>query len=134
MKTLEKFRTWFESEKTRILEVAKQAREDFYVPAEESMDEFDSGSWESQSQMVARLRSRDAIYLKKLDQAIHRIVDGSYGLCQCCEEPIEMRRLEARPTTDLCVACKEEEEHRESLHIDGHRSKSLGMRLKLAFV
>jgi DnaK suppressor protein len=45
-----------------------------------------------------------------------RIEDGTFGSCGDCEEPIEVRRLEARPMSTLCVACKEKQEHREKIY------------------
>lgn len=82
--------------------------------------------------MRTRLRNREAIFLKKLDEALERISGGSFGLCEDCGDDIEIKRLEARPTATLCVTCKETQERHEHSHIDGHRPKSVGARLRLA--
>ena len=42
-----------------------------------------------------------------------RIEDGTFGICERCEEPISPKRLEARPVTTLCIRCKEEQEKKE---------------------
>ena len=96
------------------------------------MDEVDFTSFEIENQMRMRLRNRESLYLKKIEEALDRIQAGVFGLCDKCEEDIEMKRLEARPTTTLCVACKESEERSEKLHIDGHKHKSLGKTIRFA--
>lgn len=120
------FKSLFESEKTRILSSSKQALGEFIVQPEEMMDEVDFTSFELESQMKMRLLNREALYLKKVEEALDRLQEGTFGDCEKCEEPIELRRLEARPTTTFCVSCKEEEERLEKIHIDGHQHKSLG--------
>jgi len=47
------------------------------------------------------------------DEALARIEDGTFGVCERCEEPISLKRLEARPVTTLCIRCKEEQEKKE---------------------
>lgn len=44
--------------------------------------------------------------LKDVNSALERIEDGTYGTCQHCKKPIELQRLEIRPTSSSCVACK----------------------------
>jgi len=127
-----KFKAVFEAEKERILLSGKQARADFAIQPEELMDEVDFTSFELESQMKMRLRSRETLYLKKIEEALDRIQAGTFGECEKCEESIEYKRLEARPTTTLCVSCKEDEERLEKIHIDGHQHKSLGREFKLA--
>lgn len=126
------FKTLFETEKSRLLFSGSVMNEQFTVPSDDLMDEADFTSFEIDNQMRMRLRNREAMYLKKIDEALERIESGTFGSCEKCEEAIEMRRLEARPTTTLCVSCKESEERVEKLHIDGHKSKSLGRTVKFA--
>lgn len=121
-----KFKSLFETEKQKLLHSTRIVSEQFTVHSEDLMDEMDFSSFEIESQMRMRLRNREALYLKKVDEALERIAAGVFGLCDKCEEDIELKRLEARPTTTLCVACKETEERSEKLHIDGHKHKSLG--------
>jgi DnaK suppressor protein len=59
--------------------------------------------------------SREGLYLRKIESALSRIQNGSFGQCDDCGEEIEIKRLEARPTTTSCIACKEQEEKRERL-------------------
>lgn len=127
----DRFKRLFQNEKSRLLYSGKLMNEQFAIQQEELMDEVDFTAFESENQMRLRLRNREALYLKKIDEALFRIASGTFGLCESCEEDIEARRLEARPTSTLCVACKESEERREQVHIDGHRHKSLGSRARL---
>ncbi len=127
-----KFKSLFETEKKKLLFSSKVASEQFSVQADDLMDEVDFTSFEIENQMRMRLRNREALYLKKIDEALERISAGVFGLCDKCEEDIEMKRLEARPTTTLCVSCKETEERSEKLHIDGHQHKSLGKTIRFA--
>lgn len=53
---------------------------------------------------------RDGRLLYHIDQALERIEEGNYGLCQECEQPINTERLEAVPHARLCIACKSKEE------------------------
>lgn len=76
----------------------------------EDKDEVDQANADIEQNMRMQLKSREAVTLKKINEAIKRIEEGSYGACESCEETIELRRLQARPTTTLCIACKEEEE------------------------
>lgn len=124
--TITKFRNLFENEKQRLLLSSRLIGEQFAVQKDEMMDEVDFTSFELENQMQLRLKSREALYLKKIDEALERIAEGTFGQCEECEEEIELKRLEARPTTTLCLGCKELAEKSEKLHIDGHRHKSLG--------
>lgn len=127
-----KFKNLFESEKKRLLFNGQDFGAQFAVQTDEMMDEVDFTSFEMENQMRMRLRSREALYLKKVEEALERIQNGSFGQCESCEEDIESKRLEARPTTTKCVSCKEAEERLERIHIDGHKSKSLGKRANFA--
>ena len=127
-----KFKSLFEHEKNRLLFAGRATSDKFAVQADDLMDEVDFTSFEIENQMRMRLATREALYLKKIDEALERINAGTFGQCDSCEEDIELRRLEARPTTTLCVACKEASERNEKLHIDGHSHKSLGRSIKFA--
>ncbi|MDX9999858.1 MAG: TraR/DksA C4-type zinc finger protein, partial [Polyangia bacterium] len=55
---------------------------------------------------------------KKIDQALARIEDGTFGICEECEEEINAKRLEARPETTMCIKCKEAQERKEKALAD----------------
>jgi len=124
--TMIKFTKLFEDQKAGLLYSYKLMNEDFTLKSEDLSDESDLSSATLEQGMKMRLRSREALYLKKIDEALMKIQAGTFGTCECCEEDIELSRLEVRPTATLCISCKESEEMNESRSADGRRSKSLG--------
>jgi len=129
----EHFRKLFETQKTSLTFSQKGLLDDsFHLNLEDLADESDHTSSAIEQSMRMRLRNREALYLKKIDAALTRIEEGTFGLCENCEEEIEMRRLEARPITSFCVSCKEDNERSETLHMDSRRPKSIGRLIKLA--
>jgi DnaK suppressor protein len=51
--------------------------------------------------------------LAKIEEALERVEDGSFGVCEACGEEIGIKRLEARPVTTLCIDCKTLQETKE---------------------
>jgi DnaK suppressor protein len=127
-----KFKTLFEKERQSLIYANHLMNENFHLQQEDLLDSMDLTSTELETSMRMRLRNREVLYLKKIDEALQRISNGTFGECKDCGREIELKRLQARPTTILCITCKEEEERMERLHIDGHRSKSLGMKIRFA--
>lgn len=123
---IRKFKKIFENQRQSILFNDKVVREDFIVCNDDRYDEVDQATTDIEQSMRMRLRNRENLYLKKVDEALRRIESGEFGLCEECGLDIEIKRLEARPTATLCVACKEEEERREVLTAAGRLHKSLG--------
>lgn len=76
-------------------------------------DPSDRAHMESESITTLRIRDRERKLLKKIGQALQRLEDGEYNVCEECEELIRKERLDARPVTTLCIACKEKEEQQE---------------------
>ena len=52
-------------------------------------------------------------YFQKIEKALKKLDEGVFGVCEDCEEPISVKRLEARPETELCIRCKEDQERME---------------------
>lgn len=123
---IKKFKKIFEQQRTTILYNDKVVRDDFAINMDDRYDEVDQASTDTEQSMRMRLRNRERLYLMKVESALRRIEEGTFGNCDTCEEPIEMKRLEARPTATLCVGCKEDEERQEGLTIVGRQHKSLG--------
>lgn len=116
---LKKFKEILEKRKEDILSQAASVKEPVYSFKEEDLlDEVDLASTESDQNMNIRLRDRERILLKKIDKALAKIENNEYGICEKCEEEIGVRRLEARPVTDLCIRCKEEQERVERSFAD----------------
>ncbi len=76
-------------------------------------DPTDRASLESDRNAMLRIRDRERKLIAKIDDALKRIVDGSYGLCESCGGPIGIERLKARPVTTLCIECKSDQEAQE---------------------
>jgi DnaK suppressor protein len=127
------YKALFESQKRNLLYTAMGlTHKDFSVASDDIKDELDLTATELEQSMRMRLRNREALYIRKIDDALERIKMGHFGECEECGETIDSRRLEARPTSTHCVPCKEEQEHLESAHIDGRKPKSLGNRMRFA--
>ncbi len=80
---------------------------------EHLVDYADIATLESDRTFHLRIRDRERKLLKKIDQALERITEGTFGLCERCGEEIGIERLNARPMTTYCINCKtrlEEEE------------------------
>jgi DnaK suppressor protein len=78
-------------------------------------DPTDRASLESDRNFELRIRDRERMLINKIRQALQRIEDGTFGLCESCEEKIGLERLRARPVTTLCIDCKTEEERKEKI-------------------
>lgn len=126
------FKRLFEEERSKLVYSKGLEIDAFLLNRDDLADETDLATTELETAMRMRLRNRETLFLKKIDEALERIAAGTFGECEGCGEGIEPRRLHVRPTTTMCLNCKEDSEHRELLHIDGHRHKSLGRKLRLA--
>lgn len=86
--------------------------------SEELPDEIDLASAEADQSLNLRLRDRERVLLKKIERTLQKIEEGEFGVCEQCGEEISVKRLEARPVTDLCIRCKEEQERVEKGYAD----------------
>ncbi len=77
-------------------------------------DPTDRASMETDRSFILRMRDRDRKLINKIEDALKRIEEGSFGTCIECGEIISEKRLKARPVTTLCIDCKEEAEIIES--------------------
>ena len=74
------------------------------------MDEIDHASVETQQSVDIHLLGREKQLFNQIAEALQRIQNGDFGICEDCGEEIEVKRLKARPITKLCISCKETEE------------------------
>ncbi len=88
------------------------AADDYYP------DPTDRASAESDRNFGIRVRDRERKLILKVKDALERIEDGEFGICEDCGEPIGLKRLEARPVTTLCIDCKISREKKEKLRGD----------------
>ncbi|HEX9443592.1 MAG TPA: RNA polymerase-binding protein DksA [Candidatus Binatia bacterium] len=73
-------------------------------------DPTDRASLESNRNFILRIRDRERKLIAKIEEALRRLEDGSYGVCEECGENIGTARLKARPVTTLCIECKSAQE------------------------
>jgi DnaK suppressor protein len=81
-------------------------------------DIIDSASNEADRAIELRARDRERKLISKIEEALHRIDEGSYGYCEETGDPISIRRLEARPIATLSIEAQERHERRERLQRD----------------
>jgi len=80
-------------------------------------DFTDQASEESDRALNFRIRERKGRLIKKINDALMRLEDGTFGVCEECNGEISEKRLMARPTATLCIECKENEEAKENTGI-----------------
>lgn len=73
----------------------------------------DQASAEIDRNFMLRLRGREQRLIKKIEEAIEKIDTGVFGICDSCGQEIDIKRLEARPVTTMCIFCKTEQEEEE---------------------
>ena len=78
-------------------------------------DPSDRATLESDRNFTLRIRDRERKLIGKIKEAIERIEQGTYGICEDCEEEISTERLKARPVTTLCIDCKKTQETEEKV-------------------
>jgi DnaK suppressor protein len=102
-------------------DILKEARETLDHLAEESAnhpDVADRASSETDRAIELRARDRQRKLIGKIDAALARIDDGTYGYCEETGEPISLKRLDARPIATLSIEAQERHERREKVYRD----------------
>ncbi len=80
----------------------------------EGGDEIDRADIEEGRYITYRIKGREANLIHKIDYALMKMENGTYGICERCGAEIPYERLKARPVTTMCISCKEEEEEEEN--------------------
>ena len=102
-------------------ELLQESNETLQHLQEESLSEpdiADRASLETDRALELRTRDRERKLISKIDEALKRIEDGTYGYCEETAEPISLRRLEARPIATLSIEAQERHERMERTHRD----------------
>lgn len=107
------FRQKLENWKAEILDGAKVTIGNLQAESSNHPDLVDRASAESDKALELRTRDRQRKLISKIDAAIRRIDEGTYGYCDDTGEPIGLRRLEARPTATLSLEAQERHERNE---------------------
>jgi DnaK suppressor protein len=107
------FRGLLEAWKRGLMEEVDRTVHHMKGEAANFPDPNDRASQESELSLELRTRDRERKLIKKIEETLVKIDHDEYGYCQACGIEIGIRRLEARPTANLCIECKTLEEMRE---------------------
>jgi DnaK suppressor protein len=101
-----------------ILKEAKETLQHLQDENQNHPDFADRASSETDRAIELRARDRQRKLIAKIDEALSRIEDGTYGFCEETGEPISIKRLEARPIATLSIEAQERHERRERVYRD----------------
>jgi len=118
-KELEQLKAVLEEEKRRILrhleDLSDTSVADIDTP---SGDSVDLAALEINQNSLVKVGKRELNHLKKIEVALKKIEDGTYGECESCGEQIGVARLLARPVAQMCIDCKTAQENEERKYTD----------------
>jgi DnaK suppressor protein len=109
----EHFRAILMTWKEQLMEESKRTLNHMQDEYLQLPDPNDRASQEEEFSIELRARDRDRKLLHKIEKSLDRLANDEYGYCELCGAEIGLRRLEARPTADLCIDCKQLEEKKE---------------------
>ncbi|WP_371134694.1 RNA polymerase-binding protein DksA [Phenylobacterium sp.] len=118
LRQLEYFKQKLLNWKEDILKESRETLTHLQSETENHPDIADRASSETDRALELRTRDRQRKLIAKIDEAIRRIEDGSYGYCEETGEPIGVARLDARPIATLSLEAQERHERRERVHRD----------------
>jgi DnaK suppressor protein len=111
----EYFRAILLEEMRTLLEEAGKTVSEMTADNTNFPDPNDRATQESDRTFELRIRDRERKLINKIKEALERIEDDTFGICEMCGEEISEARLKARPVTTLCIDCKTEQEKKEKL-------------------
>ncbi len=114
----EYFRRKLENWKEEILRESRETLENLQEESQNHPDMADRASSESDRALELRTRDRQRKLIAKIDAALKRIEDGTYGYCEETGDPIGIARLDARPIATLSLEAQEMHERREKVYRD----------------
>jgi len=114
----EYFRQKLERWKEEILRESRETLENLQEESQNHPDMADRASSESDRALELRTRDRQRKLIAKIDAALKRIEDGTYGYCEETGDPIGLARLDARPIATLSLEAQESHERREKVYRD----------------
>jgi DnaK suppressor protein len=108
-----------------IKKILHMQRKELLVGAMEALNELpgqtvfpdlgDQATAEIDRNFMLRLKGREQKLLKKIEEALDRMEHGVFGICDKCGQEINIKRLEARPVTTMCIECKTMQEEEEKM-------------------
>ncbi|HOG17171.1 MAG: RNA polymerase-binding transcription factor DksA [Syntrophaceae bacterium PtaU1.Bin231] len=112
---LQFFRYMLNQRISELLNEAEKTVSEMTDGRENYPDPNDRASLESDRNFELRIRDRERKLIQKMKEAIKRIDEGTFGICEECGGPISEKRLMARPVTTQCIECKTKQEKMEKL-------------------
>jgi DnaK suppressor protein len=112
-KKLEFFKKLLNERIDELLNQANETVSGMTSHKENLPDPSDRATLESDRNFTLRIRDRERKLIGKIKEALERIEQGTYGICEDCGEEISTERLKARPVTTLCIDCKKTQETEE---------------------
>ena len=112
---LEYFKDLLTKRKEGLITEASKTIVDMSDDEETFPDPTDRASLETDRNFLLRIRDRERKLILKIDEALERIEDGTFGICELCGDDISEERLQARPVTTLCIDCKTDSEEKEKI-------------------
>ena len=114
----EHFKNILFSWKKMLMTEAEKTMDHMKQDSSKLSDPNDAATQEEEFRLELRTRDRERKLITKIDQALNRIDDGSYGYCEDTGEPIGIKRLEARPIATLSIEAQERHEKMEKTQVD----------------
>ncbi len=112
---LEFFKNLLLERREQIIKEALETKKELIEGTEPMPDVVDLASRESNLTFELRLRDRERKLLRKIEKALQKIEEGTYGICEICGSEIDEKRLTARPEATLCIDCKRAQERMEKI-------------------
>ncbi len=114
-KKQDEFRKLLNNRLNDLLSDANKTVSGMTNPVDNYPDPTDRASMESERNFELRIRDRERKLIGKIKDALERLENGTYGICEECGEDISEKRLKARPVTTLCIECKKRQEKDEKV-------------------
>ncbi len=114
-KNIKIFRKLLDDQLTALIKEASETVEGMSDEKERENfpDTTDRASAESDRNFLLRIRERERFLILKIKEALKRVEEGTFGVCESCGGKISIARLKARPVTTFCIECKTEAEQQE---------------------
>jgi len=112
-KQVEYFKDLLQSQLDELIQEAYKTLNGMTDPKDNFPDPTDRASLETDRNFLLRIRDRERKLIEKIKEALERIDNGTFGMCEICGREIGEERLRARPVTTQCIDCKKKQEARE---------------------
>jgi DnaK suppressor protein len=114
---LHTFKNTLSAERDRLLSHSRKSIEtELNISSDDLPDEADLAASEIQQSLLLKQRNQERMRIAKIDTALRKIEDGSFGLCENCDEAIHPGRLLANPASTHCVICQEKNERMKKFY------------------